>query len=224
MTWTDIPDASLDPGKPARSIDAKALRDNIAHVRDGNNLLVVFTASGTYTKPAGLKRVKVTVVGGGGGSGGAKELNSSAGYSQAGGGGGAASKVIEAASLGATETVTVGVGGSSGASTPAAGGAGGTSSFGAHCSATGGAGGIAGNDFDASAFSAAPGIGSGGDVIFRGAIAVNGEGGGGCYGGCARNAGPTIYGSGGGSRSAPSNTSIEGINGAIGIVIVEEFY
>lgn len=27
-TWTTIPDSSLEPGKPARSIDALALRDN----------------------------------------------------------------------------------------------------------------------------------------------------------------------------------------------------
>src|SRR5512139_2199883 len=99
MTWTDIPDASLDPGKPARSIDAKALRDNILHVRDGNNNIVVFTASGTYTKPAGLRRVKVTVIGGGGGGGGG---GGTARGGAGGGGGGAAIKIIEAAALGAT--------------------------------------------------------------------------------------------------------------------------
>ena len=34
-TWTAIPDASLDPGKPARSIDAKALRDNPIAIAEG---------------------------------------------------------------------------------------------------------------------------------------------------------------------------------------------
>ena len=34
-TWTAIPDASLDPGKPARSIDAKALRDNPTAIAEG---------------------------------------------------------------------------------------------------------------------------------------------------------------------------------------------
>lgn len=29
MAWTDIPDLSLDVGKPARSVDVKALRDNV---------------------------------------------------------------------------------------------------------------------------------------------------------------------------------------------------
>ena len=34
-TWTAIPDTSLDPGKPARSIDAKALRDNPIAIAEG---------------------------------------------------------------------------------------------------------------------------------------------------------------------------------------------
>lgn len=34
-TWTTIPDASLDPNKPARSVDAKALRDNPIAIAEG---------------------------------------------------------------------------------------------------------------------------------------------------------------------------------------------
>ena len=34
-TWTTIPDASLDPTKPARAIDAKALRDNPIAIAEG---------------------------------------------------------------------------------------------------------------------------------------------------------------------------------------------
>lgn len=33
--WTTIPDTSLDPGAPARSIDAKALRDNPIAIAEG---------------------------------------------------------------------------------------------------------------------------------------------------------------------------------------------
>jgi hypothetical protein len=82
----------------------------------------VFTASGTYTKPSGLLYAWVFVTGGGGGGG----LPSGGGWGAGGGGGGTAIKLIAAASLGATETVTVGSAG------------GGSSSFGSHCSATGG--------------------------------------------------------------------------------------
>jgi len=71
----------------------------------------VFTSSGTYTKPSGLKRVVVYVVGGGG-----------AGRSAGGGGGaggGTAIEVIEAGSVGSTETVTIGAGGTDNTSNPA---------------------------------------------------------------------------------------------------------
>lgn len=34
-TWTTIPDSSLEPGKPIRSIDALALRDNPVAIAEG---------------------------------------------------------------------------------------------------------------------------------------------------------------------------------------------
>ena len=34
-TWTTIPDSSLEPGKPARSVDALALRDNPIAITEG---------------------------------------------------------------------------------------------------------------------------------------------------------------------------------------------
>lgn len=37
MAYTDIPDANLEPGKPIRSIDALALRDNPIAIANGDN-------------------------------------------------------------------------------------------------------------------------------------------------------------------------------------------
>lgn len=36
-TWTTIPDSSLEPGKPIRSIDALALRDNPVAIAEGQS-------------------------------------------------------------------------------------------------------------------------------------------------------------------------------------------
>ena len=116
------------------------------------------TAGATWTKPSdpNFKQVLVWVVSGGGGGGGAG-TNSTIGGG--GGGGASAFKIIAAATLGATETVTIGVGGTAGASGNNAGGAGGTSSFGAHVSCTGGAAGGAGSGTT----TAAGGVATGGD-------------------------------------------------------------
>src|SRR3990172_11513514 len=94
----------------------------------------VYVANDTWTKPAGLKRVKVTVLAGGAGGGGTAMGTNQAGA--AGGAGGCSIKTIEAASLGATETVTVGAAGAGGTAGNNAGTNGGNSSFGAHATAT----------------------------------------------------------------------------------------
>lgn len=105
----------------------------------------IFTADGTWSKPAGVVRVRVTVVGAGGGGGGAATTGAGETAGGDGGaGGGFAIKTIEAASLGATETVTVGEGGAGGSAGGNNGSTGETSSFGSHCSATGGSGGAGG--------------------------------------------------------------------------------
>jgi hypothetical protein len=176
-------------------------------VAGGFSNMQVFTSSGTFTVPAGVTKVKVTVVGGGGsgGTGGS-----------GGGGGGAAIEIISGLTPASTVTVTVG-------------GASGTSSFGAYCSATGGgagggAGGAAGDG----------GIGSGGMLNIKGTAGwtanagnVGGDGGnsllgGGGQGGISTAVGNAggAYGGGGGGGGRTSPVGAGGA-GAAGVVIVE---
>jgi len=135
-----------------------------------------YSADGTWTKPANLVYVTVEVIGAGGGSGGCPLTAASQGAAAGGGGGGGYSrKRIMAATLGATETVTVGTGGTAGTTTTA-GGTGETSSFGAHCSATGGAGGAFGvvRAEGWCANGGNGGTGSGGDINVAGGAGESG--------------------------------------------------
>lgn len=192
----------------------------------------VFTSSGTWTKPSGLKRVRVFVTGGGGG-GGAPSANT-----QNGGGGaagGTAIKTIEASSLGSTETVTVGSGTSAG--NPAS--TGGTSSFGSHCSATGGTGGS--SNSSASQY-VSGGVGSNGDINLLGggpdcgnpvSGGVGSAGGSSYWGGAGHpgtnynrpHAGNGSHGGGGGGGFSTSAGGSGGSgSGGSGIVYVEQFF
>ena len=119
--------------------------DDISSLEAGLQSMQVFTSTGTYTKPSGINRIKVTVVGGGGGGGNNSSNSSSGDIASGGGAGGAAIKIIDASSI-STETVTIGAGGGGATSGGAQGSAGGTSSFGSHCSATGGTGGKGGTN------------------------------------------------------------------------------
>ncbi len=150
----------------------------------------------TWTKPSDIddsKPILVHVWGAGGRGGYSQNAN------WGGGGGGLAVKLIDVASLGATETVTVGAEGTSrNAIAP-------TSSFGSHCSATGGNGGNCTDNNQGSTTRGVGGLGVGGDVNKRG-----GNGGNGYYS-STTNAG----GGGGGSAPAPYGVS-DGFQGGDG--------
>ena len=182
-----------------------------------------YTASTTYSKPAGLVRIRVTVIGGG--AGGRTGISTSSGG--AGGGAGATSiRILNASSLAASETVTVGAGG-------AAITAGGASLFGAFMTANGGGIGDAGGG------GGGGGAASGGDINIEGggaggghnggaAVAgIGGAGGNSSLGGGARgsvSAGANAGGYGGGGGGGGSGNTNFGGTGKGGIVIIEEFF
>lgn len=212
-----LDEGHMTPLKTAQAISAMSPSDGQFRT------IQVFTASGTYTKPAGLKRVKVTVVGGSGG-GGSGQSDSAGNFSSGGSGGGAggAIKLIATASVGSTETVTVGGGGSGGAGGLQANGtAGGTSSFGAHVSASGGGAGT-GSGTAAGGGGGAAGSGSGGEINYSGAPGNTGE-----YNTTTNFIGGSPGGSaafGFGSGGMGGRQDLAGGAGTAGIVIVEEFY
>lgn len=200
----------------------------------GNYVLVQYTSPATgpaawdanTKKAAGLKAIKVTVVGGGGNGG---SVTAPAGGGGGGGGGGAAIEYIPAPSIPGPVDITAGPG---------------TNSFGAFCSATGGSNGANGISPAATPVAGgAGGAGSGGGINQPGsagspnAIFANQSNFGGFGGSSALftsfvfGTGPTVAGtpstviggggSGAGLRAAGSGA---GGTGGPGIVIVEEFY
>jgi hypothetical protein len=191
-----------------------------AAVGGGGYNVAVFTSSGTWTKPAGLKAVKVTVIGAGGNGGtGVGDPYSQTGIS--GGGGGGSIESIQAPAIPGPVSVTVGT-------APAK-----TSSFGAFLSATGG---VNGPDSGGPSAVIAGGAGSGGNINLNGEStqASSGRGGGASalgfgYGGISISNTPggagVLYGGGGAGGIQPGNTPAKpGGAGAAGVVIVEEFY
>ena len=208
--------------------------------------IVYITSTDDYEKPAWLKFVIVRGVGGGGGGGGCAGTSATQ-YSNGGGGGGGGyfEKMILAASIAPSETVTVGAAGAGGLAGLNNGENGGTTSFGAHCSATGGTGGQAG-PAETSGNAGVPGVGgvgTGGDINVSGQtpprafgnqsinLLTAGPGGASML---ASNVlvqvnpdnGPNASGFGGGGGGGACNRSSvarAGGNGAHGICIVEEY-
>lgn len=189
----------------------------------GFSNMQVFDASGIFTVPAGVTKVKVTVVGGGGGATG--DGSTSAAHNGAGGGGGgAAIEIISGLTPLSTISVTVGTGGGGVAGNTA--GTGGTSSFGAFCSATGGTGASA-NSVGANAVNGIGGIGSGGQINLRGESPDGALGGASMISfatqkaASSNNPAQSINGAGGTGAFASSIGQATGGAGGNGIVIVE---
>lgn len=189
----------------------------------------VYTSNDTWTKPAAFKAnssVVVYVTGGGGGGGGANQSGSGVAVGSAGGGGGTSIKHILNASLGATETVTVGAAGTAGVgSTTTNGGAGGSSSFGAHATATGGSGGTTApgrtaNDSRGQSSPIAGGIGASGDINLEGGYGTVGVNFGTATNGLGGVGGSTFWGQGGGNvieNNNGTNTNVPGTGGGCGV-------
>ena len=99
-TWTTIADARLEPDKPARSIDALALRDNpIAIAENAPNApkvdqyYLLITTSTTWTVPK-TGQYQIDIVGGGGNGAAGATGGGYGGGGGAGGGGGSAGDSI----------------------------------------------------------------------------------------------------------------------------------
>jgi hypothetical protein len=185
----------------------------------------VFTAGGTYTRPTGLAYALVYIKAGG--ASGAS--STTGGYGASGGEGEEAWGIFTAATIGASQTVTIGAGGAAVAlNTSADGNAGGTTSFGALMTAAGAAGGTRGN------FGGAPAAGgnggTGGVYRMRGAAGNVGSdtsgttpaynAGGGKGAGTYAAAAGANSGGGGGGGSTGNNSGA----GGSGICVVYEYY
>jgi hypothetical protein len=193
----------------------------------GNQITQIFTAPGTWTKPAELKAIKVTVVGGGGNGGAAPATpKSQTRFGGGGAAGGTAIRWISAPTIPGPVAVTRGA-------------AGGTSSFGAFASATGGSTGtanistarVAGGTATAPGGAEIRGNDSPGVRIF-GTADGSGEGAPTTVGTGGRvrtttgtgNAGGGFGSGGGGGAKIEAAPVRPGGAGAPGVVIVEEFY
>ncbi|SVC57358.1 uncharacterized protein METZ01_LOCUS310212 [marine metagenome] len=202
------------------SADTASFANLVAHE---STQLFTATGTSTWTKPAGIKKIFVELVGAGGGGSGSGESAGAGGY---------AAKWINVTAI-ASETVTIGTGGS-GVTYSGTGGNGGSTSFGGHLSATGGQGGAQGQHRGG-----AGGSGSGGAVNFQGGGGMGhntsnsghiggasyfGGGSPGCH---STNSHASQYdrqgGPGGGGATGNHGTVHRGAHGANGYVVVWEY-
>ena len=244
ISTAKIANNAVTVGKLATSGTLPALNGSAITHTGGLKSVQVFTSSGTYTKPSGITKLKVTCTGGGGSGGEGKGTYN---YNGGGAAGGTAIDIIDASGI-STVTVTVGSGGATvTAGNGSAGNAGSSSSFGSYCSATGGEG---GKQEGGGQPRAQPGVGSGGVINIaggqgqsqgggntvdeaRGAIggaSFWGGGGTGSAGGRDDQAGlhgeaGRAYGSGGGGGGHSGSGNVFGNGGAgkIGIIYIEEY-
>lgn len=203
----------------------------------GGYALAAYTSPATYTKPASLKGIKITLQGGGGKGGDAINGPAPTGGSKAGGGGSGAFgvKYIDASLIPASPiTITAGAGTNSfGALVSCTGGANAVNTGSSNTNGAGGAGGTATNaTFSVPGFTGQSGSG----VLTTLTAAQNGAGANSMNlgvgaagvgpGNIAGNPATIGYGGGGsgGSATATINTTRLGGTGAPGIIIIEEFF
>jgi hypothetical protein len=187
-----------------------------------------FTANGTYTPSAGMVAAIIECIGGGGGSGGYSAAVGFSIYSAGGGSGAYARKFVTKQMVGASQTVTVGVGGYAGASAGGTGGTGGQTSVGSLCVASGGTGALG-----ISSATANIGGGAGGQTGTGDVVIVGNQGSPGLYAN-----GPLVYpgtfampgamsGLNGAGAIGNGNTNVAangaGYAGYAGIVIITEY-
>jgi hypothetical protein len=141
-------------------------------------VMLVSTAGGTYTVPAGCHALYVEGVGGGGGGGSYKITAGSTGGAAGGGGGGGGYAAVYIATPAATYAWDTGTGGTGGPATGGIGTAGGTTTFGTVLTATGGGIGIGntGAGFQGSAITAVGGAGGVGTVGMAGSLVSGSDG------------------------------------------------
>ena len=202
---------------------------------------ISLTGSGTFTVPAGVTQLFVTVRGAGAGGGGVLASPNAIVLAPGGSGGSFATGAITV-TPGQQISYTQGLGGTAGTAAGAAGGNGGTTTFGSYLTASGGNGGTAGyNGNQNPSPPAPPSAGTGGSINSAGGPATNGayigttggQGGtgGGSYGqgacnlpaiGFGQGIGGLFPGIGGnGAATAQNGNSFNGGAGANGEIIVE---
>lgn len=205
----------------------------------GLKSMQVFTASGTWTRPTGIRKVLIEVVGGGGGGGSTQATADQ--FGAGGGGGGFAMKLLDVSAI-ASSTITIGALGAGGAAGSNNGAAGGNSSWADGTNTLTGNGGGGGAFAAGGAAGGAGGTGTGGDVNIAGGIGGPGQSPtaanavGPNQGGVSQrssgttptslnNVGNAAAGFGGGGSGAANAgaTARAGGNGSAGIIIVYEY-
>lgn len=186
----------------------------------GVNADVKTSGSGAFTIPAGITKLKVTIVGGGGGSAGSAVGNAGGG----GGGGGTAVKWLTGLTPLNTINYAVGSGGAAGSVTPTSGGAGNPSSISSGTqsittvTANGGGAGLTGGGVGAG------GTATNGDLNMPGSTPDNGSNGGASiYSNIQSQQGAIVANAGlnyGGGASSISGANA-GAVGAAGVIIFE---
>lgn len=232
-TLQDIDESSLKNGGTLRNI--------YNYTYDGTDIFIngvdQNNAANTinWTKPSGLRYIIVKGQGAGGGGGASTTTANTVG--NGGGGGAYFYKKILAASLGATETITIGALGAGGATTSGNGSNGGNTSFGAHATANGGNGGGNGSGSPGAGGTATGGdlnipgqSGSGGGLVGS-TVTRPGEGGDSMFGfggvrqGTGNETGQNGSGYGsGGAGGHNTSASRAGGNGTAGLITIEEYF